>query len=102
MEDHYLHGCDAALYRQVQARHGNLLGVVLRRRAYMRRTLRDIAELPREAANVAAVQGHPTWSRGAWRGRAYETALRANFVAALGKLIEQGVYPAGGDARRST
>jgi proline dehydrogenase len=89
MEDHTCTDATLRIYRQVQARHGNL-GVVLQ--AYMRRTLRDIAELPREGANVRLCKGiYVEPRRVAWKG--YET-VRANFVAALGKLIEQGVYPA--------
>jgi proline dehydrogenase len=89
MEDHTCTDATLRIYREIQARHGNL-GVVLQ--AYMRRTLRDIAELPREGANVRLCKGiYVEPRRVAWKG--YET-VRANFVGALGKLIEQGVYTA--------
>jgi proline dehydrogenase len=89
MEDHSCTDATLRIYREVQARHGNL-GVVLQ--AYMRRTLKDIGELPREGANVRLCKGiYVEPRRVAWKG--YET-VRANFVSALGKLIEQGVYPA--------
>lgn len=89
MEDHTCTDATLRIYRELQARHGNL-GVVLQ--AYMRRTLQDIAELPREGANVRLCKGiYVEPRRVAWKG--YET-VRANFVGALGKLIEQGVYTA--------
>jgi proline dehydrogenase len=89
MEDHTCTDATLRIYRELQARHGNL-GVVLQ--AYMRRTLRDIAELPREGANVRLCKGIYVEPRKvAWKG--YET-VRANFVAALEKLLAQGVYTA--------
>jgi proline dehydrogenase len=89
MEDHTCTDATLRIYRELQERHGNL-GVVLQ--AYMRRTLTDIAELPRAGANVRLCKGiYVEPRRVAWKG--YET-VRANFVAALGKLIERGVYPA--------
>ena len=89
MEDSSCTDATLRIYRELQARHGNL-GVVLQ--AYMRRTLRDIAELPREGANVRLCKGiYVEPRRIAWKG--YET-VRANFVRALEKLIEAGVYPA--------
>lgn len=89
MEDHTCTDATLRIYRELQARHGNL-GVVLQ--AYMRRTLADIAELPREGANVRLCKGiYVEPRRVAWKG--YQT-VRANFVAALEKLIAHGVYPA--------
>jgi proline dehydrogenase len=89
MEDHTCTDATLRIYRELQARHGNL-GVVLQ--AYMRRTLRDIAELPRPGANVRLCKGiYVEPRRIAWKG--YET-VRANFVRALEKLIESGVYAA--------
>ena len=98
MEDSSCTDATLRIYRELQARHGNL-GVVLQ--AYMRRTLRDIAELPnrsqgpqgaQQGANVRLCKGiYVEPRRIAWKG--YET-VRANFVRALEKLIESGVYPA--------
>jgi proline dehydrogenase len=82
---------DAALrvYHALQPRFGNL-GVVFQ--AYMRRTLADIAALPAEGANVRLCKGIYIEPREvAWKG--YET-VRHNFVAALEKLLAQGVYAA--------
>jgi proline dehydrogenase len=89
MEDHTTTDATLRIYRELQAKYGNL-GVVFQ--AYMRRTLQDIAELPRERANVRLCKGIYIEPREvAWKG--YET-VRANYVAALEKLITQGVYPA--------
>lgn len=89
MEDHTCTDATLRIYRELQAKHGNL-GVVLQ--AYMRRTLRDVAELPREGANVRLCKGIYVEPREiAWKG--YDT-VRANYLAALEKMIAQGVYPA--------
>lgn len=89
MEDHTCTDPTLRIYRELQARHGNL-GVVLQ--AYMRRTLRDIAELPRERANVRICKGIYVEPREiAWKG--FDT-VRANYLSALEKMIALGVYPA--------
>jgi len=89
MEDSTCTDATLRIYRELQARHGNL-GAVLQ--AYMRRTLADIAELPAEGANVRLCKGiYVEPRRIAWKG--YDT-VRANFVRALEKLIERGIYPA--------
>lgn len=89
MEDHTTTDATLRIYRDIHARHGNI-GVVLQ--AYMRRTLRDIAELPREGASVRICKGIYVEPRQiAWKG--YDT-VRANYVRSLEKLIEHGVYPA--------
>jgi proline dehydrogenase len=89
MEDHTTTDATLRIYQELQARHGNL-GVVLQ--AYMRRTLDDIAALPREGASVRICKGiYVEPRRIAWKG--YET-VRANYLLALEKLITQGVYPA--------
>ena len=89
MEDHTCTDATLRIYRELQARHGNL-GVVLQ--AYMRRTLEDIGELPRQGGNVRLCKGiYVEPRRIAWKG--YET-VRHNFVQALDKLVELGVYPA--------
>jgi proline dehydrogenase len=89
MEDSSCTDATLAIYRELQARHGNL-GVVLQ--AYMRRTLADIAALPPEGASVRICKGIYVEPREiAWKG--YET-VRANYVAALEKLLDQGVYAA--------
>ncbi|HEX9940979.1 MAG TPA: proline dehydrogenase family protein [Thermoanaerobaculia bacterium] len=89
MEDHTCTDATLRIYRELHARYGNL-GCVLQ--AYMRRTLRDIDELPEEGASVRLCKGiYVEPRRIAWKG--YET-VRANFVQALEKLIVRGVYPA--------
>ena len=89
MEDHTCTDPTLRIYRELQARHGNL-GVVLQ--AYMRRTLRDISELPREGANVRICKGIYVEPRQiAWKG--FDT-VRANYLSALEKMIVLGVYPA--------
>jgi proline dehydrogenase len=89
MEDSSCTDATLRIYRAAQARWGNL-GVVLQ--AYMRRTLADIAALPREGASVRLCKGIYVEPRSiAWKG--HET-VRANFLAALEKLIAHGAYAA--------
>lgn len=89
MEDHTTTDATLRIYRDLHERYGNV-GVVLQ--AYMRRTLRDIDELPEQGASVRLCKGIYVEPRQiAWKG--YET-VRANFVEALEKLIVRGVYPA--------
>jgi proline dehydrogenase len=89
MEDHTCTDATLRIYREVHTQRPNI-GVVLQ--AYMRRTLRDIGELPEKDANVRLCKGIYVESRKiAWKG--YET-VRANFVSALTKLIDRGVYTA--------
>lgn len=89
MEDRTTTDATLRIYHHLFARYGNL-GVVLQ--AYMHRTLRDIEELPREGASVRLCKGIYVEPRQhAWKG--YET-VRANFVRALEKMIDQGVYAA--------
>lgn len=89
MEDRTTTDATLRIYRDLQARYGNV-GAVLQ--AYMRRTLRDIDELPERGASVRLCKGIYVEPREvAWKG--YET-VRANFVDALEKLILRGGYPA--------
>ena len=89
MEDNTTTDATLRIYRDLHPRYGNL-GVVLQ--AYMRRTLQDIAELPRQGASVRLCKGiYVEPRRIAWKG--YDT-VRANFVHALEKLIAHGIYPA--------
>lgn len=89
MEDRTTTDATLRIYHHLFARYGNL-GVVLQ--AYMHRTLKDIGELPREGASVRLCKGIYVEPRQhAWKG--YE-AVRANFVRALEKMIDQGVYAA--------
>jgi proline dehydrogenase len=87
MEDRTCTDPTLEIYRELQAEYGNL-GCVLQ--AYMRRTRTDIAALPPEKANVRLCKGiyiepRPT----AWKGFG---TVRHNYVAALEKLLSQGVY----------
>jgi proline dehydrogenase len=87
MEDHTTTDATLRIYRELHARYGNL-GVVLQ--AYMRRTLRDIEELPAEGASVRLCKGIYVEPRAvAWKG--YDT-VRHNYVQALDKLLTRGVY----------
>ena len=92
MEDRSTTDATLRMYRQLHRTHGDEafghVGVVLQ--AYMRRTLADIADLPDTLANVRLCKGIYVEPReDAWKG--YET-VRANFLAALEKLLRQGVY----------
>jgi proline dehydrogenase len=89
MEDHTCTDATLKIYHQLQPRFGNL-GVVFQ--SYMRRTLGDIEGLPEDSGNVRLCKGiYVEPRRIAWKG--YET-VRQNFVAALEKMITQGVYAA--------
>jgi proline dehydrogenase len=86
MEDHTTTDATIRIYRELHARYGNV-GIVLQ--AYMRRTLRDIEELPK-GASVRLCKGiYVEPRRIAWKG--YDT-VRHNYVQALDKLFTQGVY----------
>ncbi|MFQ5349277.1 MAG: proline dehydrogenase family protein, partial [Thermoanaerobaculia bacterium] len=86
MEDRTTTDATLRIYHELQPRYGNL-GVVFQ--SYMRRTLDDIASLPTDGANARLCKGIYIEPRtAAWKG--YET-VRRNFVAALDKLIRQGV-----------
>ena len=87
MEDRTCTDATLEIYNELQPEYGNL-GVVLQ--AYMRRTLDDIAGLPSEGANVRICKGIYIEPRtAAWKG--YDT-VRANYIHALEKLLDQGVY----------
>jgi len=87
MEDRTCTDATLKIYKELQARHGNL-GAVLQ--SYMRRTLRDIEELPAEDANIRLCKGiYIEPRKTAWKG--YQT-VRHNFLSALEKAISQGVY----------
>jgi len=87
MEDHTCTDATLRIYRELHARYGNL-GAVLQ--SYMRRTLQDISELPRESPNVRLCKGiYVEPRRVAWKG--YDT-VRANYVLALEKLLATGIY----------
>lgn len=89
MEDHPTHDATFRIYRALQTQHGNL-GVVLQ--AYMRRILDDIASLPETGGNVRLCKGIYIEPRQvAWKG--YDT-VRINFIAALEKILDRGIYPA--------
>ena len=86
MEDRTCTDPTLRIYHELQSRHGNL-GAVLQ--SYMRRTLRDIDDLP-DKANVRICKGiYIEPRRVAWKG--YET-VRLNFIAALEKMFSRGVY----------
>jgi proline dehydrogenase len=87
MEDASTTDATLRIYREIFKRHRNL-GVVLQ--AYMRRTLADIGELPREGASVRICKGIYIEPRAiTWKG--FET-VRANYLAALEKLFSRGIY----------
>jgi proline dehydrogenase len=87
MEDNTTTDATLRIYREVHERYGNL-GVVLQ--AYMRRTLRDIEELPAEGASVRLCKGIYVEPRAiAWKGH---DTVRHNYVQALDKLFSRGAY----------
>ncbi len=87
MEDRATTDDTIELYRSLKERYGSV-GTVFQ--SYMRRTLSDIAALPSEGANIRLCKGIYIEPRAvAWKG--YDT-VRHNFVKALEKLFEQGVY----------
>ncbi|HKI03200.1 MAG TPA: proline dehydrogenase family protein [Thermoanaerobaculia bacterium] len=87
MEDNTTTDATLRIYRDLQARFGNV-GCVLQ--AYMRRTLSDIDGLPDPGANVRICKGiYVEPRRIAWKG--FDT-VRANYIQALEKLIVRGVY----------
>ncbi|MEA2564589.1 MAG: proline dehydrogenase [Acidobacteriota bacterium] len=87
MEDNTTTDATLRIFHELYARYGNV-GPVLQ--AYMRRTLSDIAALP-EGSTVRLCKGIYVEPRTiAWKG--FET-IQANYVRALEKLIERGVYP---------
>ena len=89
MEDHSCTDATLRIYHELQPRYGNL-GVVLQ--TYMRRSLQDIEDLPREGANVRLCKGIYIEPREiAWKG--YQT-VRQNFLLCLEKMLLQGVYAA--------
>jgi proline dehydrogenase len=87
MEDSTTTDATLRIYRDLQARYGNV-GCVLQ--AYMRRTLSDIDGLPDPGGNARICKGiYVEPRRIAWKG--FDT-VRANYVQALDKLIARGVY----------
>src|SRR5215218_909062 len=87
MEDNTTTDATLRIFHELHARYGNV-GPVLQ--AYMRRTLSDIAALP-EGSTVRLCKGIYVEPRTiAWKG--FET-IQANYVRALEKLIERGIYP---------
>jgi proline dehydrogenase len=87
MEDSTTTDGTLRIFHELHARYGNV-GPVLQ--AYMRRTLSDIAALP-EGSTVRICKGIYVEPRTiAWKG--FET-IQANYVRALEKLIERGIYP---------
>ncbi len=87
MEDNTTTDATLRIFHELYARYGNV-GPVLQ--AYMRRTLSDIAALP-EGSTVRLCKGIYVEPRTiAWKG--FET-IQANYVRALEKLIERGIYP---------
>lgn len=88
MEDHPYTDATLRLYKRMQEKYGNS-GTVLQ--AYMRRTLKDIEELP-QPGNIRLCKGiYIEPPEMAWRN--FHT-VRANFIACLDKLIRQGHYVA--------
>jgi proline dehydrogenase len=87
MEDHTTTDATLRIFHDLFPRYGNV-GVVLQ--AYMRRTLRDIGEMP-PGSSARICKGIYVEPRAvAWKG--YDT-VRAAYVHALEKLIVNGIYP---------
>ncbi len=93
MEDRSTTDATLRIFKELHGSLGNV-GVVLQ--AYMRRTPKDIAELPPptddKKVNIRLCKGIYVEPRtAAWKG--YET-IRLAYVDALEKLISRGIYPA--------
>jgi len=87
MEDRTTTSATLEIYREVHARY-RTVGAVLQ--AYMRRTLADIDTLPKEDVHIRVCKGIYIEPRSvAWKD--FHT-VRANFVAAIEKLMKAGVY----------
>lgn len=87
MEDHTCTDATLRIYRQLQARYGNV-GVVLQ--AYLHRTIPDITALLPLKPNIRICKGIYREPRDiAWKD--FDT-VRANFVFALERLLEGGAY----------
>ncbi len=87
MENHQTTDATLRIYKAVHAKYGTV-GTVLQ--AYMRRTLADIDGLPEAQAHIRLCKGIYIEPRTvAWKQ--YET-VRANYLAALRKLLTRGVY----------
>jgi proline dehydrogenase len=87
MEDRTTTDATLRIHRRLHEKYGNV-GVVLQ--AYMRRTLDDIAALPSTNANVRICKGiYVEPAEVAYKG--YEE-VRANFLAALDRLLDRGIY----------
>lgn len=87
MEDHSCTDPTIRIYNEMQKRFGNG-GIVFQ--SYLQRTLADIDNLPKEGGNVRLCKGiYIEPRRIAWK--LYET-VRANFLYALEKLIQRGIY----------
>jgi proline dehydrogenase len=87
MEDRTTTDATLKIYRYCHERHGNV-GPVLQ--AYMRRTLRDIAELPADCVSVRICKGIYVEPREA-AFKAYET-VRLNYLQCLEALLKRGIY----------
>ncbi len=87
MEDRTTTDATLRIYRYCHERHHNV-GPVLQ--AYMRRTLRDIAELPADCVSVRLCKGIYIEPREA-AFKAYET-VRLNYLQALEALLRRGIY----------
>ena len=86
MEDRSTTDATLRIYKAVHAEHRNM-GIVLQ--AYMRRTLRDIAELPAEKPNVRICKGIYIEPRvTAWKG--YRDRPREAYLAALENPLPPG------------
>jgi len=87
MEDHTCTDATLRIYRQLQARYGNV-GVVLQ--AYLHRTLPDISALLPLTPNIRICKGIYREPRAiAWKD--FDT-VRANFIFAMDRLLEGGAF----------
>ncbi|MEO8503377.1 MAG: proline dehydrogenase family protein [Acidobacteriota bacterium] len=87
MEDRSTTDATLRIYKTVHAEHGNM-GIVLQ--AYMRRTPRDIADLPADKPNVRICKGIYIEPRDtAWKGH---DTVRQAYLGALEKLLAAGIY----------
>lgn len=87
MEDRTTTDATLEIYRYCHQRHHNV-GPVLQ--AYMRRTLRDIAELPADCVSVRLCKGIYIEPREV-AFKAFDT-VRLNYLQALEALLQRGIY----------
>ncbi len=89
MEDNTTTDATLRMYQEMQSKYGNV-GVVLQ--SYMRRTVADIEAMPNTGVNIRLCKG--IYVEPEEMAFKEYSEVQQNFLAALTKMIEHGVYPA--------